>query len=51
MTEFIYNNTKNIKISYMFFKLKYNYYLHTLSEENIDFYLNLKSNTNLIVEL
>lgn len=37
MAKFAYNNTKNINIGYMPFKLNYNYYPWILYKEDVDF--------------
>ncbi len=51
MTEFIYNNAKNISTGHIFFKLNYSYYPHIFYKKDIDLYSKLKSANELSTEL
>lgn len=51
IAKFIYNNTKNASIGYIFFKFNYSYYFYILYKENLDPYSKLKMINKLASKL
>lgn len=51
IVKFIYNNAKNLSISYMLFKLNYGYNFRILYIKNYSFYFKLKSVNKLLIKL
>lgn len=51
MTEFVYNNIKNLSISYILFELNYGYHPHISFENNISSYLKFRFAKKLAKEL
>lgn len=51
IAKFVYNNVKNISISYILFKLNYGYYFWKLYKKDVDFCSKSKIADKLLVKL
>ena len=51
IAEFIYNNTRNINTSHIFFEFNYKYHLYIFYKKNHNLYLKLKTIKKLFFKL